>query len=350
MNVSVDSRKCDIIIPVCNRPDLTKSCLNSICEHTSIQFGLILIDNNSGPETKDYLRSFASTHENVLLLRNEENLGWVKAVNQGISASESSFVCVMNNDTVVRTGEWLSKMIDVADSAYDIGLVNPHFQAKKGVFSDGPFIEVDFCRGYCMLIKKNVAEKVGLFDESYGLGYYDDDDYSVRAIQAGFRCVRANGVFVEHVGDSTFSDMFRQTKRLELHEKNKKLFYSKWGRRLKVLFILTKDRNEKSASDTLFSLARNQHIIYLWNSASPLNLRHINIREKAFPRFFRGIIFALALYMNKIKKTAKQYSAIFTDDAELQASLSGIMPAVHLIDMEKDASRIKELVGSISRA
>lgn len=342
--------KCDIIIPVYNRPDLTTRCLKSICEHTRVPFNLILIDNNSDPETRDYLRSFTSVHENVLLVRNEENVGWVKALNHGIRLSTSPFVCVMNNDTVVRTGGWLSKMIDIAVMEDDIGLVNPHFQAKRCVLPDWPFIEVDFCRGYCMLIKRYVIDKIGFFDESYGLGYYDDDDYSVRAIRVGFRCVRASGVFVEHIGDSTFSDMFKKTKRLELHEKNKKLFYSKWGRRLKLVFIFTEEKDRSAVSDILFFLARRQHVIYLWNSMRPLNLRHINIREKIFPAFLRPFIFLLALYMNKIKKPEKRYNAVFVDNAGLHASLAGVIPAAYFFDIEKDGSRIKELVDALSRA
>lgn len=348
MNAGADSKKCDIVIPVFNRPDLTKSCLDSIYEQTDIRFGLILIDNNSGPETKEYLRSFASTHDNVLLIRNEENLGWVKAVNQGIGASEAPFVCVMNNDTVVRTGGWLSKMTDVAMMEHDIGLVNPHFQAKKGVFSDGPFIEVDFCRGYCMLIKRNVIEKIGLFDESYGLGYYDDDDYSVRAIRAGFGCVRANGVLVEHVGDCTFCDMFREKKRLELHENNKRLFYSRWGRRLKLLFVLTKDHDRKIVSDLFFSLARRQHIIYVWNAGKPLLLRHINIREKRIPAVLHYFIF-LALCLNRIKKETKRYGMIFTDKMRLKEMASKMFSGIYYFDLIKGDNRIKDLVESASR-
>jgi GT2 family glycosyltransferase len=303
---------CDIIIPVYNRLDLTKKCLESICANTDSQFHLILIDNNSDLETRSYLEEFASKHQNSVLVRNEENTGWVKAVNQGMGLSKSPYLLLMNNDTAVRTDGWLLKLINVAEISPDIGLVNPHFQAKVEFFPDRPFIETDFCRGYCMLIKRSVADRIGLLDEAYGLGYYDDDDYSVRAIRAGFRCVRANDVFVEHVGDSTFSDILKDEKRRALHEANKQLFYSKWGKRLRLLFVLTRIPDRKAACDLFFALARKQHIVYLWNAAKPLRLEHINIREHRLSGL--SCISLLAdLLLNVFKKKTKRYNKIFMD-------------------------------------
>jgi len=78
-----------------------------------------------------------------------------------------------------------------------------------------------------------VIEKIGPLDEAYGLGYYDDDDYSMRAVEAGFRCVKANGVFVEHLRDSTFSALYAEDKRRQLHEKNKDSFTRNGGKGLR---------------------------------------------------------------------------------------------------------------------
>ena len=56
-------------------------------------------------------------------------------------------------------------MIDIADLEDDIGLVNPYFAAKrKTAAAEGPYLEVDFCRGFCMLIKRKVIEGIGLLD------------------------------------------------------------------------------------------------------------------------------------------------------------------------------------------
>ena len=139
----------DIIIPVFNETAITKNCLDSIDANSDTPYRLILIDNASGEEAKSYLEDFARSHNNATLVRNEANLGWVKAVNQGIKLSKSPYICIMNNDTVVKTPGWLAKLTAVAEAAGDIGLVNPRFNSKSDNTKKEPYIEIDFCRGYC---------------------------------------------------------------------------------------------------------------------------------------------------------------------------------------------------------
>ncbi len=346
MNVS----QVDIIIPVFNQPDLTKKCLDSITAAWDIPCRLIIIDNASGPDTKRLLKDFKSSHENAVSVINEENLGWVKAVNQGIRLSTSPYVCIMNNDTVVKTDKWLSGLIKAAESHETIGLVNPRFQTKKEPSCGASYVEIDFCRGYCVLIKRAVIDKIGSLDEAYGMGYYDDDDYSVRAIRAGFRCVRANDVIVEHMRDSTFSAVFGEEKRRDLHKKNKELFYSKWGNRLRLLFIITKNADRKELFDTMLLLARRQHIIYLWSSKRLECINHINIRERFVPALLRSLFLYLVLYLNKTKKGSKRYDIVFVEDLRPNPILLGMGTPVFDINFERDGVRINEIAETASRA
>lgn len=339
---------CDIVIPVFNRPDLTRECLESIWLRTHGSFSLILIDNGSDTATQKYIKEFQAGKKNVTIIRNDDNIGWVRAVNQGLLESRSPYVCFMNNDTIVRTDNWIRKLIDVAEMDPDIGLVNPSFDIKCKKKSGRPFIEVDFCRGYCVLIKREVLGRIGLLDESYGLGYYDDDDYSVRAIRAGFQCVRADDVIVEHLRDSTFSDIFHDEKRRILHEANKKLFYSKWGRRLKIAIIIVKPEDKKLISDIAFSLARRQHIVYLWNAATPLALEHINIRESLIMPAFYKMIILFKLFMNRLKKRSKRYDMVFSDDARLVKDLSFAGYDIFFFDA-KDGAKIMKMADAVSK-
>lgn len=342
--------KCDIIIPVFNGTAIMKNCLDSIVANSDTPYRLILIDNASSEETKKYLEDYARASKNVTLVRNEKNLGWVKAVNQGIKISTSSYICMMNNDTIVKTPGWLAKLIAVAEASGDIGLVNPRFDSKLDMAKGEPYIEIDFCRGYCILIKRAVIDKVVGLDEAYDLGYYDDDDLSVRAIRAGFICVRANDVVVEHLKDSTFSAVFEDKVRKALHEKNKQLFYKKWGRRLKIVFIVIKASDRESLKRALLFLARRQHIVYLWNLAEPVGIRHTNIREKSVHRIFSSAIFALALYFNARKREAKRYNLVFVDDVRLSLKLSKNHPAVHFVDIDRNADKIFHIVDSTAKA
>jgi GT2 family glycosyltransferase len=337
---------CDIIIPVYNKPDLTENCLKSIEARTRTPYRLILIDNASDEATRTFLEAYKAGRSNVTLVTNKENTGWVKAVNQGIKLSDAPYVCIMNNDTVVGTDDWLSGLIAVARSQKDIGLVNPDFAEKENRASGKPFIEIDFCRGYCILAKRAVIDSVGGLDEAYGLGYYDDDDFSVRAIRAGFRCVKANNVTVRHLRDSTFTSIFKDDKRMALHEKNKELFYSKWGRRLKLVFIITGSSGRQELGDILLSMARRQHIVYLWNTTSRFGIEHINVRERVFPPFFTRLVFSSALYFNRIKREAKRYNAVFTDSRKLGSALSASGATAHYFEAEKDAGRVGRIVDS----
>ncbi len=239
---------CDIIIPIWDQPALTRRCIEALRVKTRTPYRLILVDNGSGEETRRYLETLGSAGGgDVVLLRNPENLGYLRAVNQGLKASGSSeFVCLMNNDIAVTEG-WLEHMIAFARSRDDAGLVTclqnndpgrpapPDLEswARSQVQSPGRWMELDHCTGGCLLIKREVIERVGFLDEAYGHGYWEDNDYSRRAQKAGFCCFRVMDTCVWHdVGAS-----FRRTPgRKEKEAENQALFYSRWGKPLRVIY------------------------------------------------------------------------------------------------------------------
>jgi len=173
--------KCDIIIPVWNQLDATKECIDSLFKHADYPARLIVIDNGSENETEHYLKSIKGTDMlDYLLIRNEKNLGFVKAINQGIVVSDNQYLCIMNNDTIA-TDRWLSEMVRVMDTYPEIGLLNPSSNTS-GEFPDkgesiddyadriyksdaGKVQELYTCRGFCMLLRRSVIQKVGLLDE-----------------------------------------------------------------------------------------------------------------------------------------------------------------------------------------
>ena len=117
--------RCDIVIPVWNHLEMTRDCVNSIKEHTRFPYGLIIIDNASDKQTAEYLHSLTRQSDlKVVILRNEENKGFIKAVNQGLQYSDAPYVCIMNNDTIVTDG-WLSEMIDILLENSEVGIINP---------------------------------------------------------------------------------------------------------------------------------------------------------------------------------------------------------------------------------
>ncbi|GAI90090.1 unnamed protein product, partial [marine sediment metagenome] len=245
--------KCDIIIPVWNQLKATKRCLDSLLQNTTFDFNLIIVDNGSGKKTEDFLKDFERNNPKygIILIRNEKNKGFVKAVNQGIRESRADYICILNNDTIVTEG-WLSEMIKILQINPGIGIVNPssnnlgqkpargqkiedYVSALKS--GSGKYAELMNGLGFCMLIKKSLIEEIGLFDEIYGMGNFEDTDFSMRAKRKGYLCVRALGAYVYHKENTSFN-VFRQY-HCEF-EKNKKIFESRWGKQKRILFVLSK--------------------------------------------------------------------------------------------------------------
>jgi GT2 family glycosyltransferase len=238
---------CDIIIPIWNQPALTRRCLEAIGRNTRTPYRLILIDNGSEEDTQSFLAGLAGDPSwNGVLIRNEENLGFIRAVNQGLRASLASYVCILNNDIVVTEG-WLERMVEFAEAHPEAGLLNPEQNhdpgkampedleayARSRVQGRGKWMELDHCTGGCLLIKREVIQKVGVLDEAYGAGYFEDDDYSRRAQKAGFRCLRLLDTYVWHDIGSSFK---RKAGRGEAQQKNQALYESRWGAPLRILY------------------------------------------------------------------------------------------------------------------
>ncbi len=240
---------CDIVIPIWNQLELTQRCLESILRCTAEPIRLILIDNGSEEPTRRSLDQFRAGHpEKVRLIRNEINQGYIKGVNQGIRAAQAPWVCLLNNDTIVTAG-WLTEMLKVASADARIGLVNPTsnslgFKLGETPLEDyaqnlkkalGQTAELSTALGFCLLARRSLFDRIGLLDESFGMGYFEDDDLSKRVKTAGLRSVRACGAYVFHEERGSFRHL-AGTK--EAFEKNKEAFEKRWGRRLRILWAL----------------------------------------------------------------------------------------------------------------
>ena len=203
----------------------TLELLNSIeeIENNSYSLEIIIVDN--GSRVKFVLpRGFK---KKVMLIRSEENTGFSGGFNIGIkNALElgADYVLVINNDTILRP-MMIENLLKVLENNEKIGIVTPKIYFAKGhefhksryskeelgkVFwyaggymdwanivsvhrgvdevdkgQYGKTEKTEFASGCCMLIKKEVFEKVGMFDEKYFL-YYEDADFNQRVKKAGF--------------------------------------------------------------------------------------------------------------------------------------------------------------------
>jgi GT2 family glycosyltransferase len=325
---------CDIIIPVWNQLTFTKDCVDSIFKNTTgVDYRLIIIDNASGDETKKYLISLKESRPSgILLIRNEVNLGFVKAVNQGIAASTAQYVCLLNNDTLV-TKDWLKEMVAIAQTAEDIGIVNPssnnlgqkpapgepiELYAEKITKNSGEFIELGAGIGFCMLIKRKLFEKIGAFDEIYGMGNFEDTDFSRRSAQAGFRSVRACGAYVYHRENTSFSKVKTFD---DDFKRNREIFEFRWGKPRRIAYILDKIDTGmlKKVNGDSMAFARQGNWVWYFVKDPIVTPRHSNIIVKYFPDswFYPKAIFG-------VLKRKKKFNEILVGDEKIGRVLSAL--------------------------
>jgi len=324
-------RSCDIILPVCDQFQFTKNCIESIIARTTTPYRIIVINNGKNEDTGIYLEDVRKRlGEKILIIKNETNVGWVKALNQGIAASTAAYICFQNDDTVVTEG-WLEKMISILEKDLKVGIVNPSWEGRPEHVSiddygrlvekkhRGDYIETDWARGFCVVLKKAVVDKIGNIDEIYGLAYFDDVDFSVRAIEAGFLVALALDTYVYHHRNVTFFQVLKGGKWNALHEKNKLIYYKRWGRPLNIAVVLGRDACAGNALEkikgSIFYIARKQHHIDIW---CPCDLsgviRHTNVRIKKHGVFLTRVLAFCEFLLNMKKKEVKRYAAVFILD------------------------------------
>ncbi len=231
-----------IVILTRNQLSYTQTCLESIRFRTDVPYELIVVDNGSADGTVEYLRA----QPDVTLIENADNRGFPAGCNQGIRAATGEHVLLLNNDVIVTTG-WLDRMLAALHDDPKIGLVGPctnnisgeqqvpvtyedlscldGFAWEWGKRHDREPQETDRLVGFCLLVRKSLVDEIGLLDERFGLGNFEDDDYCRRAGQAGYRAVIARDAFVHHFGSVTHRA--EGIDHNALLEKNGKLFREK---------------------------------------------------------------------------------------------------------------------------
>ncbi|TWT43066.1 SPBc2 prophage-derived glycosyltransferase SunS [Thalassoglobus neptunius] len=234
-----------IILVTHNQLSYTKQCLDSIRLRTIAPYEIIVVDNGSNDQTAEYLGHC----DDVRLISNRENRGFPAAVNQGIAAAQGTQVLLLNNDTLVTTG-WLTRMLEALHSQADVGLVGPLSNNVSGeqqvnvTYDDlsqldgfawelskqqhNQRVTTDRLVGFCLLFKRELVDRIGLFDEQFGIGNFEDDDFCRRAQESGYRCLIATDAFVHHFGSVTFRGSGVNLR--ALLQQNQELYQRKWNR------------------------------------------------------------------------------------------------------------------------
>jgi GT2 family glycosyltransferase len=239
-----------IIVPCFNQLAYTRLCIAALAKHTRGPWELVAVDNGSTDGTAEYLAGVRDVAPfPVTIVSNARNLGFPAACNQGLAQARGSYLVLLNNDAVVTAG-WLDQLTALADSEPSIGMTGPvsnyapppqllseatysnldqmhQFAARWRRERRGKWLKASKLSGFCLLIKRAVLDKVGMLDERFGLGLFDDDDLSLRVRHAGFALAVALDLFVHHFGNRTFVGAGIDTK--GLLAANLAQFTAKWG-------------------------------------------------------------------------------------------------------------------------
>lgn len=238
-----------VVVPVLDNYACTRLALESVlASPTDVPYELIVVDNGSQRPTREYLSVLASRNPHVRVIRNEVNAGFAAAVNQGLRSSTGATVVLLNNDTVVTPG-WLDGLLaHLADT--EVGLLCPvtnrcgneaevptSYTTYVGLLDEaaarqqhvGPASDIPVAVMFCVALRRDVLDAVGPLDERFGIGLFEDDDYSRRVRAAGFRVACAEDVLVHHFGEATIGDTALAGPYGELFDANRRRFEDKWG-------------------------------------------------------------------------------------------------------------------------
>lgn len=224
------SKLISIIIPAYNNAKLTINCLADVSKTSSVNYEVLLIDDGSTDPIYKLLGRF---HPTVKVIRNETNLGFIRSVNRGIQESTGDYILLLNNDVCISDPLWLSKMLDkMAKRQLDMcALAGGRLDEKTYEYIPGEAKKENdkfsYLPFWCCLIKREVIDEIGVLDEAFSVGFWDDVDFCYRAKKAGYKLGIVSGIQVKHLYHQTFiSSGYNINKQ---YKENRQVFLNKIG-------------------------------------------------------------------------------------------------------------------------
>lgn len=225
---------CSIVIPNYNGHQFLEICLRSLYEQreSEVSFEVILVDNASTDQSLSFIRT---EFPEVIIIQLNQNYGFSRAVNEGISVSKGEFVVLLNNDTEVEE-RWLislyqhinqsmstfsvsSKMIrfderEIIDDAGDeltlFGWAFKRGDGEKSSDFKGSETIFSSCAG-AAIYRKSIFNEIGLFDEQF-FAYLEDVDIGYRARIFGYENYYCPKAIVYHIGSGTSGSKYNDFK------------------------------------------------------------------------------------------------------------------------------------------
>lgn len=246
-------KKVNIIVPIYDDWSSIKDNISSLkqfyADDESVEVYYV---NDRGPNSElieGNITTAIADVPNFHYKKNSENLGFVKNCNNAVFNKvddKEADILLLNSDTIVTEG-FKEEMVKVLYSDDNICAVNPRGNnatiwsvpmngslAHKPKKSYKKWLKLKnqipdkyispTVHGFCMLIRREAIDHIGLFDEIYGRGYGEENDFTMRALEAGWKCAVANHAFVYHVGSRSFGSENRD----KLSNRNGKILLKRY--------------------------------------------------------------------------------------------------------------------------
>lgn len=238
-----------VIIPTYGKAHYALATLESLLATMgTVAVEVTVVDNGSGGE----MRRLLSRLDNARVILNDNNLGFGGACNQAAALATGDYLCFLNSDVLLSAG-WLESLVRTMDSYCSCGAVGAKLvhldgrlqEAGSIIWRDGSACgygrggdpeqpeycyvrEVDYCSAACLMVRRDLFQALGGFDERYAPAYYEDTDLCMAVWEAGYKVVYQPEATVYHAefgsGDTA--------KAIELQLGNRAKFVDKWQKRL----------------------------------------------------------------------------------------------------------------------
>jgi len=242
--------KISIIVLCYNQRSFTKTCLDSIERFTRYaNMETVVVNNGSTDGTEKFLARWSSTRPWARVVTNGNNLGFAAGNNCGARAATGEYLIFLNNDTFVTDG-WVGDLLAHFRRHPKLGLLGPitnrsgnesviriqysnmeQMAVHARSYTAGhrqKLTQPHVLHWFCVMTPRVVWEQVGELDEGFGIGMFEDDDYTYRVRAAGYEVACAEDVFVHHHHSASFGELTPAAYE-ELFARNRSYFESKWG-------------------------------------------------------------------------------------------------------------------------
>ena len=270
----------DASVVVVTRDNLVflRLCLESVLGCTERPCEVVVVDNDSSDGTPAYLARLAERNANVRPITNDSNRGFAAGCNQGAAVAAGELIVLLNDDTAVTHG-WLGRLAAHLERP-GVGMVGPttnrtgneaqidaeyqtwaelvRFADARAGRGTGEAFEIPTLTMFCIAMRRTLYEQVGPLDERFETGLLEDDDYSRRVREAGYRLLCADDAFVHHFGETSFGKLVASGEYNRVLEANRARFEDKWqaqwqpyGRRHSNRYMALTERVRRAVTEAV---------------------------------------------------------------------------------------------------